>query len=145
MAMFGSDRTAMRRVFTEAWQKRLAGEPLEPLQQLISEVVIQHPEYHPFLAQSESALQRDFQPEQGVSNPFLHMGMHISLQEQVGSDRPAGVTALYAELVGRHGDPHEAEHQMMECLGEMLWQAQRAGTQPDEQLYLACLRRLAGR
>ena len=141
--MFGNDRTAMRRYFAEAWRRRQAGETLDPLQQIVSEVVRQHPEYHALIDQPD-ALHREFTPEQGQSNPFLHMGMHIGLQEQISTDRPAGIAALYREWIGRSGDPHAVEHQMMECLGEMLWQAQRDNAAPDEQAYLECLRRLAG-
>ncbi|MEJ1391748.1 MAG: DUF1841 family protein, partial [Candidatus Sedimenticola sp. (ex Thyasira tokunagai)] len=76
--------------------------------------------------------------------PFLHMGMHISLQEQISTDRPSGIGTLYQQLVSRCGDPHDAEHKMMECLGRMLWEAQRANRMPDEQAYLQCLRNLTG-
>ena len=140
--MFGTDRTAMRRFFTEAWRKQQAGEPLEPLEQLVSEVIGRHPEYHPLIEAGEQALEREFLPETGHSNPFLHMGMHITLREQVAADRPAGIGDLYRRLTIRSGDPHAAEHRMMECLGRMLWEAQRAGRMPDETDYLDCLRRL---
>jgi hypothetical protein len=140
--MFGNDRTAMRRVFTEAWRKQQEGLPLEPLEQLIAGIVRQHPEYHPLIEDPDAALARDFTPEQGHTNPFLHLGMHIGLKEQVSSDRPAGISELYRRLCSKTGDAHEAEHQMMECLGRMLWEAQRAGTTPDETAYLACIRSL---
>ncbi len=134
----------MRRVFVEAWRKQRTGEPMEPLEQVIAHIVQQHPEYHRMLETPEPILDKDFQPEGGLSNPFLHMGMHISLQEQVSTDRPAGITRLYQQIIGKIGDPHEAEHQMMECLGRMLWEAQRANRMPDEEAYLECLRSLAG-
>ena len=140
--MFGNDRTGMRRVFTGAWRKLGQNEPLDPLEQLIAEIIRQHPEYHPLIEDEEAALDRDFLPEGGESNPFLHLGMHISLQEQIGSDRPAGITALYRQMVLKTGDSHQAEHQLMECLGRMLWEAQRAGQMPDEQGYLECVRSL---
>ena len=98
------------------------------------------PEYHPLIEDEEAALDRDFLPEGGESNPFLHLGMHISLQEQIGSDRPAGITALYRQMVLKTGDSHQAEHRLMECLGRMLWEAQRAQRLPDEQAYLECVR-----
>jgi hypothetical protein len=142
--MFSSDRNAMRRVFLDAWRKTRIGAPMEPLEQLVAAVVNSHPEYHRFLKESDDALGRDFIPEQGQTNPFLHMGMHISLREQVGVDRPPGIAVLFRGLVERLGDSHAAEHQMMECLGLALWEAQRAGRIPDEQAYLECLRRLAG-
>jgi len=121
--MFSSDRVQMRRVFVDAWRKYRNHEPLEPLERLIAEVVRQHPEYHPLLATDAALLQRDFGAEDGQSNPFLHMGLHISLQEQAGSDRPIGIRDLYRQLIGRLGDAHAAEHRLMECLGLNLWEA----------------------
>jgi hypothetical protein len=87
-------------------------------------------------------IERNYTPEQGQSNPFLHMGMHLAIREQAGTDRPPGIRAIHAALAQRLGDPHEAEHRMIECLGEALWNAQRAGTAPDEAAYVAALRRL---
>lgn len=140
--MFGSDRTRMRRVFTEAWRKQRAGEPLEPLEQVIVHIERQHPEYHRILEQPERSLAQEFLPEAGDSNPFLHLAMHLSLQEQISTDRPAGISALYQQLARQTGDPHTADHQLMECLGTILWEAQRSGALPDESAYLECIRRL---
>ena len=140
--MFGNDRSEIRRVFTDAWRKQQAGESMTPLERMIADVVAQHPEYHRLIEHPEQALERDFPPEAGETNPFLHLGMHISLQEQITTDRPAGITLLYRQLVMRLGDPHAADHRMMECLGRMLWEAQSANRLPDEQAYLACVRRL---
>lgn len=142
--MFGNDRTQMRRMFTDSWKKMQQGMPMEPLEQLVAEIVRQHPEYHAMLEKTDNALQRDFLPEGGETNPFLHMAMHISIKEQLATERPAGIGELYRQLASRKGDPHEAEHLMMECLGQMLWEAQRSGTMPDETAYLDCVRRLAG-
>lgn len=140
--LFGNDRTSLRRFYVEAWRKLCAGEPLEPLQQQVAEVVRQHPEYHAMLEGDDALLERDFTPEQGQSNPFLHMGMHLAIREQLATQRPAGVVECYRALLGKFGDVHTVEHHMMECLGEMLWQAQRDATMPQEQVYLDCLRRL---
>ncbi len=140
--LFANDRTALRRFYVEAWRKLRAGEPLEPLQRQVAEVVREHPEYHAMLEGDDALLERDFTPEQGQSNPFLHMGMHLALHEQLSTQRPAGVVESYQRLLTKFGDAHTVEHQMMECLGEMLWQAQRDGTMPQEQVYLDCLRRL---
>lgn len=139
--LFGNDRTALRRHYLEAWRKLCAGEPMQPLEQQIAEVVRHHPEYHAML-ESDAALERDFTPEQGQSNPFLHMGMHIAIAEQLSTQRPAGIVEIYQSLQRKLGDHHEAEHQMMECLGQMLWQAQRNGVAPQESHYLDCLKRL---
>lgn len=140
--MFGQDREQLRRFFVDCWQKRLAGRPLQALEQLVAQIVEQHPEYHAHI-QGEDGLQRDFTPEDGETNPWLHMGMHVSLGEQLGADRPPGIRALYRQIAARHGDPHAAEHAMMECLGLVLWEAQRAGRPPDEEAYLDCLKRLS--
>ncbi len=142
--MFSNNRETMRRVFIDAWRKSQSSEPLQPLEQLVAEVVRKHPEYHRLLEADDKALQREFLPEGGETNPFLHMGMHISLQEQIGTDRPAGIRDLYRRIAESIGDPHEAEHRMMDCLGLSLWEAQRAGRQPDEAAYLGCLKKLAG-
>ena len=115
---------------------------MEPLESLIANVIGQHPEYHAML-QSEDALEKDFTPEQGQSNPFLHMGMHISLAEQISTDRPAGIRDTYQKIRNKLGDAHAAEHHMMECLGLALWEAQQQNRAPDEQAYLECLKKLA--
>jgi hypothetical protein len=132
----------MRQVFFEAWRKHQAGEVLQPLEQMVAAVVRQHPEYHALLNDREVALSRDFQAEQGESNPFLHMAMHIGLLEQISTDRPAGIGEIYRRLCQRLGESHEAEHRMMECLAHMLWEAQSNHRMPDEAAYVDCLRRL---
>ena len=138
------DRSSLRRSYVEAWRKWRERAPLEPLEHQIASVVEQHPEYHPVLEQDADALNRDYSPEGGQSNPFLHMGMHLAIREQVATNRPAGITAIHAALSQRLGSAHEAEHRMIECLGEALWNAQRSGLPPDESAYLESLRRLAG-
>ncbi len=142
--MFGQDREQLRRFFIQVWQRDRAGEALAGVERIIAQVIRQHPEYHALLDDPE-ATDRDFGVADGETNPFLHMGMHIALAEQLQSDRPAGIRELHQTLGRRLGDPHEAEHQMMECLGQALWEAQRAQRPPDEQAYLECVRRLAGK
>ena len=142
--MFGGQRDQMRQVFFDAWRKQQAGESLQPLEEMVAGVVRQHPEYHTLLSNPESAKEQEFTPEGGQTNPFLHMGMHIGLLEQISTDRPQGIAELYRRLCQRLGDTHEAEHQLMECLGRMLWEAQSANRMPDEQAYLDCIRRLVG-
>ncbi len=139
--IFGQDRRRLRRHFVEAWRKRRSGEALEPLEALIADVVAQHPEYHALL-ESEESLERDFAPEEGRANPFLHMAMHISLAEQIVTDRPVGIRELHRRIAVACGSPHEAEHRMMECLGTALWEAQRQHRPPDETAYLECLKKL---
>ncbi len=140
--MYGGQRDQMRQVFFEAWRKQQAGEAMQPLEAMVAGVVRQHPEYHDLLQDTQAGLTREFLPEGGETNPFLHMAMHIGLLEQVSTDRPAGIGGLYRRLCQRLGDIHEAEHRLMECLGRMLWEAQSANRLPDEAAYLDCVRRL---
>jgi hypothetical protein len=138
--MFQS-RDEIRQIYLKVWQKMQNQSVLEPMEAIIADVVKLHPEYHPLLDKGESAVEKDFSPEDGQTNPFLHMGMHITLREQAGSDRPAGIQAIYQKLVQQKGI-HETEHAMMECLGQVLWNAQRLNQMPDETAYLACLSQL---
>lgn len=138
--MFQS-RDEIRQIYLKVWQKMQNQSVLEPMEAIIADVVKLHPEYHPLLDKGESAVEKDFSPEDGQTNPFLHMGMHITLREQSGSDRPAGIQAIYQKLVQQKGI-HETEHTMMECLGQVLWNAQRLNQMPDETAYLACLSQL---
>ncbi|MFT5220899.1 MAG: hypothetical protein ACI9LO_000284 [Planctomycetota bacterium] len=138
--MFQS-RDEVRQIYLTVWNKLQARSLLEPMESVIAEVIEQHPEYHDHLNDSDEVKERDFTPEQGQTNPFLHMGMHIALREQASTDRPPGIKAVYQQLVASRGQ-HQAEHAMMECLGETLWNSQRNNQPPDETLYLECLRKL---
>jgi hypothetical protein len=141
--MFVNDRNNARQFFFLVWNKyHQQDTQLEPLEQLVLGVILEHPEYHKFLENQEDGLIQDFTPEMGTSNPFLHMGMHIALKEQVSTDRPAGIAAIYQDLIGKSESSHELEHKMMECLGEALWTAQRNQALPDDQAYLSSLRKL---
>jgi hypothetical protein len=140
--LFGAERNQMRQLFIDAWRKQQQALPREPLERLIADIELDHPEYQALLADPEQALEKEFPPEAGESNPFLHMAMHISLREQVATDRPAGIGRLHQRLAQRLGDQHAAEHQLMECLGRMLWEAQVNQRLPDEQAYLECVKRL---
>jgi len=133
-------RDEVRQVYLAVWDKMQRREILEPMEALIAAVIEIHPEYHALLEDGEATAQAEFTPEQGQTNPFLHMGMHIALREQAQVDRPAGIQALYQKLAAR--GQHDAEHAMMDCLGQALWQAQRDGTEPDQNNYLECLRKL---
>jgi len=145
--MFGQDRNQMRQYFFNVWSKVNSTGPqaLEPLEQLVAAIIEQHPEYHTMLATPDSTLEQEFQPETGHSNPFLHLGMHIAIHEQLGSRRPPGINDIWSELSKRHNSAHEAEHLMMECLAEMLWQAQRNSQEPDQQAYLEQLKKLTSK
>jgi hypothetical protein len=140
--MFQS-RDEIRRVYQQVWQKMQQGSVLEPMESLIAAVIELHPEYQSLLGGEGNLEQLEFTPEQGETNPFLHMGMHIALREQANTDRPAGIAAVYSKLVAKQGQ-HDAEHAMMECLGESLWRAQRDNQPPDEAAYLDCLKKIGG-
>lgn len=141
--MFGNDRTQIRLYYQKTWQRYLNGELLDPLEIQIAQVIEIHPEYHTLISRGGSdILERDFDADEGQSNPFLHLGLHIAIRDQVATDRPPGITDVHRRLCLRYGETHEAEHKLMECLGTALWEAQRAGHPPDEKAYLICARSL---
>lgn len=144
MPLFDTEeRSALRRRYCDAWRKHRDARPLDPLEDQIVAVIAEHPEYQPVIEDVDGSLSRDYGPEHGQSNPFLHMGLHLAIREQVGTDRPQGIAAIHAELCRRLGDRHAAEHRMIELLGTALWESQRLGRPPDESAYLESLRRLA--
>jgi len=135
-------RDQLRLVYVNAWRKRREGLPLEPVEAQVVDVIELHPEYQAALEKQDSALERDYSPEGGQSNPFLHMGLHLAVRDQLATDRPPGIRAAFNAVAQRLGDPHAAEHQLIECLAETLWEAQRAGLPPDESAYLTRVKRL---
>lgn len=140
--MFGSHtREQLRRTYSEAWQKRLAGTPLSPLEAMIADVVGLHPGYQRLVSDADAAVALEPTAAPAAENPFLHMGLHMAVREQVSIDRPPGIRDLQNRLHARVGSVHDAEHVLMEALAETLWQAQRAGRPPDEQHYLNLARR----
>ena len=140
--IFNPSRDQVRRFFIDAWTLRQqGGMPLTALQTMATDIVELHPEYHALLEQGDAALSREWTPEQGETNPFLHLSLHLSIAEQLSIDQPPGIRAAQAALQARLGDAHAALHQMLECLAEALWQAQRHGGAPDAAAYLDCLRR----
>ena len=143
--LFGQDRDQLRRFYCQTWQTHRQGKPLEPLQEQIVAVIAQHPEYQSLLDDPDRALGKEYLPELGETNPFLHMGMHLAIREQVSTDRPAGIRELYNSMLGTIGDAHQLDHHLMDCLGEMIWRAQKTGTAPDEAAYLGCIRSIAGK
>ena len=138
--MFAPTRDEARRFLADAWAKYGTGKPLSALEQRVVGIVAMHPEYHALLAGAEH-LDRDFAPEGGAVNPFLHLSLHLAVAEQLAIDQPSGIRAEYERLAAAHGDEHAGLHAVLECLGEVLWQSQRTGTPPDGALYLSCLRR----
>jgi hypothetical protein len=138
--IFGQDRDELRQMYIDSWRKSVAGEILSPLEAQIATVITDHPEYH--AAMTSTSVDEGFRPEGGETNPFLHMGLHLAIREQVATNRPAGIKTVFDELCSRHGDSHVAEHQALECLAETLWEAQSNNALPDESAYLERLRRL---
>lgn len=141
--IFSQDRKVLRKMYADAWSKRVNSRPMSTLESQIADVIERHPEYHETLSGNE--LDADFAPEDGNTNPFLHMGLHLGLREQIATNRPAGIAPIFETLASRLGDAHEAEHRMIECLAEILWEAQRDGRSPDENRYLEQLRLIVGR
>jgi len=138
--MFAPSREQVRQFFFDTWGKYRAGAPLQGLEKLALDVILLHPEYHAALDAPERHADRDFTPETGQTNPFLHMSLHLAIEEQLSIDQPGGVRAAFEALLQKKGDRHEALHASLDCLGEMLWRAQRDAAAPDAHWYLDCLR-----
>jgi hypothetical protein len=139
--MFNPSQHDVRRFFCEAFRKDREREVLTPLEAAARDWIVQHPEYADHLDDVNAALARDYAVENGQANPFLHLSMHLSIAEQVSIDQPPGIRAAYQALSQRLGSEHEAHHQIMECLGEMIWTSQRNGTPPDGAAYVECVKR----
>lgn len=139
--MFNADRQQLRALYYDTWQKLKNKQPLHALEQQIAEVIQQHPEYHAIIDKPDLA-EADFPPELGETNPFLHMGLHLAIREQITTDRPHGITVIYQRLLKKYQDPLTVEHYMMDYLVEAIWQAQRNHSMPDEQQYLQNLQQL---
>ena len=139
--MFNPTRDQSRLFLFEVWQKHKDKAPLTPLESMTLDIVLEHPEYHAVLENRERYLDRDWKPEGGETNPFLHLAMHLAIAEQVSIDQPPGIRAAIERIAGRRGSMHDARHDVMECLAEVIWQAQRNGTGFDNAIYLQCLER----
>ena len=143
MPALPANRDEIRRAYTAAWARARRGAALSVTDRRIAEVIAEHPEYQAVVESGVAALEAEFTPEAGHTNPYLHMGLHIAIREQVAIDRPPGIRAIFEQLAGTRG-AHEAEHAMIECLAETLWDAQRGNQAPDDALYLRRLRGLVG-
>ena len=141
--MFAPTRDEARRFFFDTWDKYRRGEPLAGLEQTVLEVVLLHPEYHAILENPDRYRDRDYLPAAGEINPFLHLSLHLAVAEQVSIDQPTGILPRFRRLEAKLGQ-HAALHALVECLGETIWQAQRAGGTPDHSVYFECLERQAG-
>jgi Domain of unknown function (DUF1841) len=141
VSAFGSySRDQLRQAYADAWQKHLAGSPLTTLEAMLADVIGLHPEYQTVLNDADTALAYERNATQSGENPFLHMGLHMAVREQLAIDRPPGVHDLHRRLQAHYGDAHDAEHALMEALAETLWEAQRSGRAPDEMHYLSLAR-----
>jgi len=134
--MFAPSQEDVRRFFCETWSKHLAAQPLTPLEAQAADWMVEHPEYRGDLSDLEAALAAVYTVEEGRTNPFLHLSMHLSITEQVSIDQPRGIRAAVEKLAQRRSSLHEAHHEVMECLGEMIWESQRSGLPPDGQAYI---------
>ncbi|MEN9946297.1 MAG: hypothetical protein RLZZ293_683 [Pseudomonadota bacterium] len=143
--MFNPSVSDVRNFFCDCYTKGQSNQPLTPLEQIAYAIIWQHPEYHQILSNRDKYINYNWLPEMGETNPFLHLSMHMSIQEQLSINQPFGVKDLYLELVAKLDDEHEAQHQVMDCLAEMIWQAQYTQQQPDPQIYLTCLRQKLGK
>jgi len=143
--MFAPSQEQVRRFFCETWAKHQAGQPLTPLEAQASDWIAQHPEYHADLSDVEAAVAAVFDVEEGRTNPFLHLSMHLSITEQVSIDQPRGIRAAVELLASRRQSLHEAHHEVMESLGEMVWESQRLGQPFDGERYIDRIRQRATR
>ena len=143
MAIFNPTREEVRRFFCDTWKKRMENQILTPMETLASDWMVEHPEYHPALLDFETAVTQDYTPERGETNPFLHLSMHLSISEQISIDQPPGIKAVAQKLTKKLGSGHEAQHAMMECLGQVMWEAQREGKSLSPEKYLEALKMLS--
>ena len=137
--MFNPTRSQARRFFADGWRKYRNRQTLDGLEAIAAELVAMHPEYHPLVESDD--IDRDFPPENGQVNPWLHLGLHLAIAEQLSIDQPPGIRAEVDRLAAANGDRHAALHAALEALGEVMWRAQRDGTPPDQAAYLEAMRR----
>jgi len=143
--MFNPSRDQARQFFFDTWAKFQARQPVEGAASVALEIILAHPEYHGMLNQPERYQDRDYPPEFGETNPFLHLAMHLTIAEQVSIDQPSGIRERYEQLLKRHGNAMSAQHDIMDCLAEMIWQAQRQGSEYSSAIYFNCLDAKLGR
>jgi hypothetical protein len=143
--MFAPSQNDVRRFFCETRRKQRAGAPLTPMEALAADWVDAHPEFDADLADVDAALAAVYTVEGGRTNPFLHLSMHLTISEQLSIDQPRGIRQAVELLAARRGSMHDAQHEAMECLGEMVWASQKSGLPPDGERYLECVRRRATR
>ena len=138
--IYAPTRDQARRFLFDTWRKYREAQPLEGLEAVALQVLLAHPEYHPILDDPQRYAEADYAPEGGQLNPFLHLNLHLAIEEQLSIDQPPGIRAQFERLRARKGE-HDAKHDLLECLGEVVWQSQRNRAAPDAEAYLECLRR----
>ena len=141
--MFQPSQHDVRRFFCETWRKQREGLPFTAMEAMAADWVTEHPEYHAELADVDAAIAASYSVEEGRTNPFLHLAMHLSIAEQCSIDQPTGIRQAVALLAARRNSLHAAHHEVMECLGDMLWSSQRSGLPPDGPAYIDAVRRRA--
>lgn len=139
--MFTPNRDEVRQFFAASWQKHRARAPLTAMEGLAVDIVLVHPEYQAALVRFDAAAQSEFPVEQGAMNPFLHLSLHLAVEEQLSIDQPAGLRAEFERILAHSGDRHAATHALLDCLGETVWRSQRDRSPPDADAYLECVRR----
>jgi hypothetical protein len=142
MSLFNPSREEVRQFFCDAWSKHQASGILSPMESIAARWMVEHPEYHALLNDPQQAKEAEYTPEKGQTNPFLHLSMHMSITEQVQIDQPPGIREASRQLTIKLDSEHEAQHRIMECLGQVLWSAQRDGTPPDMVTYVELIKRL---
>ena len=143
--MFTPSQADVRRFFCSVHTKTAAGKPLEAIEIIASQWIEKHPEYHADFSDGEAALEKMYDVEAGKTNPFLHLSMHLSISEQCSIDQPRGIRQAVELLAAKRNSLHDAHHEAMDCLGQMVWESQRAGRPPDGAAYIECVRRRATR
>ena len=142
--MFNPSQEEVRKFFCGTWKKHQEASPLTALEALALDWILEHPEYHADLSDEVAALSKTYQVEQGRTNPFLHLSMHLAIAEQLSIDQPPGIRAIFQKLTQRLSSSHEAAHEVMESLGEIVWESQRNGTPPNTEKYLELMQRKLG-
>lgn len=137
--LFNPSRDEARNFLFDSWLKRREKQLLTPLEDLAGQLIEKHPEYYSVFENPEKYRDREYLPEQGEANPFLHLMMHLTIEEQISIDQPPGIRAHFVRLTHKFESEHDAQHRIMECLSEMIWRAQRDRTQPDAEIYFDCL------
>ena len=143
--MFTPSQADVRRFFCSVYAKARANQPMEAIETLAGQWLEEHPEYHADFADADAALEKMYAVEGGKTNPFLHLSMHLSISEQCSIDQPRGIRQAVELLTAKRNSLHDAHHETMDCLGQMVWESQRAGRPPDGDAYIACVQRQATR